>query len=307
MTQVKSPPSGGLNCFREDLTASARAPTAHAPVARSVTRHDRAADVAAWSVAHVHQISHGIGGVVDAAIFEMWRAGIVAFGRWRLAMNQTALRRGCFCVALAGQKRLLRFHRGRQLGRTGFARRRRNDHVLEQRELLSGDEADFQPAEDVVHHRLGNRDLLVAGEAAGLEAGVLEFVAQQAQRNSVLQRERDRRGEGIHETGNGGAFLGHADKEFAGYAVLIEAHGDVALMAGDGELVGERGALLRQAVAQRARRGRLLVFAADACQPAYRVKDSALDFAGRSVGQAHHLQSKGLLLGGEYGPGLVGG
>src|SRR6266852_3280023 len=26
------------------------------------------------------------------------------------------------------------------------------NHVLEQRELLSGDEADFQPAEDVIHH-----------------------------------------------------------------------------------------------------------------------------------------------------------
>src|SRR5438477_543113 len=44
--------------------------------------------------------------------------------------------------------------------------------VLEQQLLLAGKEAQLQPAEDVVHDRLGEADLGGVGPAAGLEAAV---------------------------------------------------------------------------------------------------------------------------------------
>ena len=50
----------------------------------------------------------------------------------------------------------------------------------EEVELVSGEEADLDPAEDVIHDRLGVADLLVAGPAGGLEAGVGELLAEDA-------------------------------------------------------------------------------------------------------------------------------
>ena len=120
---------------------------------------------------------------------------------------------------------------------------------VEEGELVSGEEAELEPAEDVVHDALGVADLFVAGPAGGLEAGVGEFLAEDAERDAVLEGEGDGGGEGVHEAGDGGAFLGHADEDFAGLAGGVEADGDVALVAGEGELVGEGGALLGQAVA----------------------------------------------------------
>ncbi len=78
-------------------------------------------------------------------------------------------------------------------------------------------EADLDPAEDVVHDRLGVADLLVAGPARGLEAGVGELLAEDAQRHAVLESKGDGCGEGVHEAGDGGAFLGHADEDFTGW------------------------------------------------------------------------------------------
>ncbi len=112
----------------------------------------------------------------------------------------------------------------------------------------------LQPAEDVIHEALGVADLLVAGPAGGLEAGVGEFLAEDLERHAVLQGERDGGGEGVHQAGDGGAFLGHLDEDFARLAVGVEADGDVALVAGDGEFVGDGGALVGQAMADGARR-----------------------------------------------------
>ncbi len=63
--------------------------------------------------------------------------------------------------------------------------------VIEQQLLLSGEEAQLQPAEDVVHDRLGKADVGIVAPAAGLEAGVGEFLAQQLQRHAMLQRDGD--------------------------------------------------------------------------------------------------------------------
>src|SRR5260370_35506463 len=59
--------------------------------------------------------------------------------------------------------------------------------AAEEVELVAGEEADLDPAEDVVHDRLGVADLLVAGPAGGLEAGVDELFAETGQRPAVLE------------------------------------------------------------------------------------------------------------------------
>ena len=138
-------------------------------------------------------------------------------------------------------------------GTAGGQRRARSagggaGHV-EEGELVSGEEAELEPAEDVVHDGLRVADVLVAGPAGGLEAGVGELFAQDFERDAVLEGERDGGGEAVHEAGDGGAFLGHADEDFAGLAVGVEADGDVALVSGEGEFVGEGGALLGETVA----------------------------------------------------------
>ena len=90
--------------------------------------------------------------------------------------------------------------------------------------------------------------------AAGLEAGVRELVAQQLQRHAVLQRDGDGAGKAVHQAADGGAFLGHGDEDLARLSVGIDAHGDVAFVSGDVELVGDGEALVGQAVADGARR-----------------------------------------------------
>ncbi len=81
------------------------------------------------------------------------------------------------------------------------------------------------------------------------------FEAEDLEGDAVLEGERDGGGEGVHEAGDGGAFLGHADEDFAGAAVGVEADGDVALVAAEAELVGDAGALGGETVADGAGRG----------------------------------------------------
>ncbi len=127
-------------------------------------------------------------------------------------------------------------------------RRRARSQALEEGELFAGEEAELHPAEEVIHDGFGEADLLVAGPAGGLEAGVGELFAEELERHAVLEAHGDGGGEAIHEAGDGGAFFGHADEDFAGAAVGVEADGDVALMPGDAEFVGDGGALGGEAV-----------------------------------------------------------
>ncbi len=109
---------------------------------------------------------------------------------------------------------------------------------LEEVELVAGEEADLDPAEEVIHDGFGVADLLVAGPAGGLEAGVGELFGEDPEGDAVLEGEGDGGGEGVHEAGDGGAFLGHADEDFAGAAVGVEADGDVAFVAADARTCG---------------------------------------------------------------------
>jgi len=51
------------------LAAAAGAAARHAAVAGAAAGHDGSAGGAAWGVAHVVHGLHGVGGVVDAAVF----------------------------------------------------------------------------------------------------------------------------------------------------------------------------------------------------------------------------------------------
>src|ERR1035437_6332373 len=99
------------------------------------------------------------------------------------------------------------------------ARRRGVDvlgtQAVKQRLLLSGEEAQLQPAEDVIHDGLGVANVLVTAPAAGLEAGVRKLFAHQLERHAVLQGQRRGAGEAIHQAADGRAFLGHGDEDLA--------------------------------------------------------------------------------------------
>ena len=56
--------------LRGGLAASGGGTATHASVAASVANHDGAAGSAAWRIAHVIHIAHGIGRVIHAAIVE---------------------------------------------------------------------------------------------------------------------------------------------------------------------------------------------------------------------------------------------
>ena len=119
------------------------------------------------------------------------------------------------------------------------------------------DEAARDPAHDVVGHRFGEGDLRVAGDALRLEAHVAELAHEVFERHAVLEAERDRRREGVHQPPHRRALLADVGEEdLADRAVLVFAGGDVALVAGDRELVGDRFALARHPFALRRQRPR---------------------------------------------------
>src|SRR5258706_8332618 len=88
---------------------------------------------------------------------------------------------------------------------------RSRTQVVEQQLLLSAEEAELQPAEDVVHDRLGKADIGVAGPSTGLEAGVREFLAVEFQWHTVLQRDGDGQRKTVHKAGDSRAFLSHLE------------------------------------------------------------------------------------------------
>ena len=104
---------------------------------------------------------------------------------------------------------------------------------------VAGDELHAQPAEDVVGDALGDRDVRVLGEPGRLEPAVGELVDEDLQRHAVLQADRDRRPEDVHQAADRRALLGHRDEQLAGPAVGVEADVDVALVTLDVELVGQ--------------------------------------------------------------------
>src|ERR1019366_8189230 len=233
------------------LAAPTRTPTAHATVAAPVPRHDRAADRATGSVAHVDQLFQCVGCVVvsgeRSAHREVVSCHLSVVSNIRTAFREVS-------------KRLLTMSVLVRCGDGSYAAHVLGTQAVEQRLLLSGEEAQQQPAEDVVHVRLGIADVGIVAPATGLEAGVRELLAQQLQGHAVLQRDRSRAGKAVHQAADGRAFLGHGDEQLAGHAVFVESHSEVALVSAHLELVGDGEALVRQTVTDCPRRSGGLVF-----------------------------------------------
>src|SRR5580658_4511923 len=150
------------------LRAPTRAPTTPAAIARTVARHDAAAEAARGSVAQVDDAGQSVGSVhrtLPRPLVIGRRPGTIHVAIWQLA---------------AGNWRL-------------------HSQILEQKLLLPGQETQLQPAEDVVHDRLGKADVGIAGPAARLKPRVRELFAQQLQRHPMLQRNGRSQRKAIHQ------------------------------------------------------------------------------------------------------------
>jgi hypothetical protein len=53
---------------------------------------------------------------------------------------------------------------------------------------MAGKEPQLEPAEDLIHDRLGEADVFIAGPAGGLKAVVGELLDQELERNAMLER-----------------------------------------------------------------------------------------------------------------------
>jgi len=149
------------------LAAPAGRAAAHATVAASISYHDGSAGLAAWSVSHIVETLHRIGGMIDAAVFDVKFATGLAdcseFGE-----DSSLWGRGCAhapggFVLVGGETQILR--RGFCFARNSTLGRGRGCQSGEKWQLLAGEEAQLHPAEDVIHDGLGIADLLVAGPA----------------------------------------------------------------------------------------------------------------------------------------------
>ncbi len=80
--------------------------------------------------------------------------------------------------------------------------------------------------------------------------------------------------DGVHQAADGAAFLRHLNEELARLAILEEADGDVTFVAGDLELVGQRHARVRHAMARR-----LIELAAQHGDLVVQLDDALLQFA----------------------------
>ena len=113
----------------------------------------------------------------------------------------------------------------------------------------AGDELVAEPAEEVVDEALRHRNVGVLRVAPRLEAGVGELLHIHLERHAVLEAHRHRRAEGIHQPPDRAPLLRHRDEQLAGAAVVVEADGDVALMAPHIELVGDAAARVGETLA----------------------------------------------------------
>ena len=85
--------------------------------------------------------------------------------------------------------------------------------------------------------------------AIGFEPGMAELVDQNLKGNAVLEGQRDRRAEAIHQATDGATFFGHGDEDFTGSTIWIQADVDVTFVASDAELVGDGVAGIWQSLA----------------------------------------------------------
>src|SRR5215472_17462135 len=214
-------------CLRGEYgsATATRTTTRHASVAAPIPGHDGSADRAAWRVAHIDQLFQGVGSVMMSG--RRFSGTALGWVSHNVGINESLQR----LLLRTAERHLIR-----STHRSDTADVLRTQ-TFEERLLLSGEEAKLQPAEDVIHDRLGVADVGIAAPAAGLEAGMRELLAEQFERHAMLQTDGDGAGEAVHEATDGGAFLGHGDEDLARHTVFVEAHGEIALVSSDAELV----------------------------------------------------------------------
>ena len=110
---------------------------------------------------------------------------------------------------------------------------------------VTRDKLKRHPAEHVVDDRRRVADFRILRKTRRLEPLVGKFFHQRLQGHTVLQRHARERADTVHQAADGGAFLGHSDKQFARPAIFEQAHRQVTFMTGNVEFMGDRGAGFR--------------------------------------------------------------
>src|SRR5579862_822052 len=145
------------------LAAAAGAAATAASVATAVSGHDAAAEAAAGCVSEIDQAGERVGGVNGAGSSSQF------------SVLSSRLVGGNAYVSSSFR---LRYYAGRS-----------QSEILEQHLLLAGQESQLEPAEDVVHDRLGVADVRITAPATRLKSRVRELFAEQFQGHAVLQRD----------------------------------------------------------------------------------------------------------------------
>ena len=109
---------------------------------------------------------------------------------------------------------------------------------IDVRQIVTRQIRDGQLAENIIQDRRRVLDRLVALHEAGwFEPREGESFDILFQRHAVLQPERNRDGEIVHERAEGGALFVHVDEDFAQTAVIVFAGAEINLMTADGRFL----------------------------------------------------------------------
>ena len=100
-------------------------------------------------------------------------------------------------------------------------------------------EPEANPPEDVISNRGSNSDLRVRRVPTRLELTVLEFSGQIFHGHPVLEGKGREDSHRVHHATKCAAFLGDDEEHLTGAFIVIQANGDVSLVAADVELVGD--------------------------------------------------------------------
>src|SRR5207245_2165642 len=110
--------------------------------------------------------------------------------------------------------------------------------------LRRREEAELEPAEDVVDDGRRDGDLAVRREAGRLEVDAAELRDEVLERDAVLERDGREQRDGVHEAADRRAFLRDVDEDLAGLSFFIEPDSHVTFLLADAELMREGAAFV---------------------------------------------------------------
>ena len=121
--------------------------------------------------------------------------------------------------------------------------------VWRSRLLVAFNELARQPAKHVIGNTGSVTNIGIFCKPAWFESLIGELFDETFQRHAVLQGDRGKRADGIHQSANRAAFFRHGDEELARLTVLVQTNSDVPFVTGNLEFVGQRYAGIRHAMA----------------------------------------------------------